>query len=314
MSCSTSTRCFRFSMLVICCGLMVGSLGISTQAAGDGKLRIIVFGAHPDDCEIRVGGTAAKWAKLGHQVKFVSTTNGDVGHATMAGGPLAQRRTKEVQDAAKILGIETQVLDIHDGEIMPTLENRRTIIRLIREWNADIVITNRPNDYHPDHRYTSILVQDAAYMVTVPFLCTDVPYLKKNPVFLYWADRFQKPILFQPDIVIGIDDVIDQKYSALDCIESQFYEFGCGGVDPSKWIKKDDAKRLAFLKERFRFKVLDPWRPILEEFYGIEPAKQIENVEAFEICEYGRRPSKEELRENCSRSFRIIRGSPKPSE
>ncbi|HQO33235.1 MAG TPA: PIG-L family deacetylase [bacterium] len=280
---------------------------VSVSGAENGPLRIIVFGAHPDDCEIRVGGTAAKWAQIGHKVKFVSTTNGDVGHAAMAGGPLAQRRTREVEEAAKVLGIETQVLDNHDGELMPTLENRKEIVRLIRQWKADIVITNRPNDYHPDHRYTSILVQDAAYMVTVPYLCPDVPYLEKNPVFLYWPDRFQKPNPFQANIVVGIDDVMDLKFKAIDCIESQFYELGCAGVDPNKWIGKDEAKRAAFLRERFKFNVWDAWRPLLEEFYGKDASPGIRNAEAFELCEYGRQPSKEEWK----RLFPFFPDSPK---
>ncbi len=127
----------------------------------DEPLRIIAFGAHPDDCEIKAGASAMLWRAKGHKVKFVSTTNGDIGHWQMAGGPLAKRRTAEVKAAAKILGIETEVLDIHDGEILPTLENRRIITRLIREWNADIIVTPRTNDYHPDHRYTGVLVQDA---------------------------------------------------------------------------------------------------------------------------------------------------------
>src|SRR4051794_35085993 len=135
----------------------------------DGKLRILCFGAHPDDCELRVGGVALLWAAQGHHVKFVSVTNGDIGHWREAGGPLARRRKAEVERAARILGITTEVLDIHDGELLPTLENRRTITRLIREWKADVVMSHRPNDYHPDHRYTGILVQDSAFMVAVPF-------------------------------------------------------------------------------------------------------------------------------------------------
>src|SRR5262245_39854440 len=177
----------------------------------DGKLRIIAFGAHPDDCELKVAGTAVKWAALGHHVKFVSVTNGDVGHWGMAGGPLALRRTAEVNRCAQILGIQSQVLDLHDGELLPTLENRRTITRLIREWKADVVLSHRPNDYHPDHRNVGILVEDAAYMVTVPFFCPDTPHLEKNPVFLYYEDRFQKPTPFAGDIVVAIDDVIDKK-------------------------------------------------------------------------------------------------------
>ena len=155
------------------------------------------------------------WAAGGHHVKFVSLTNGDIGHWRMAGGPLARRRRGEVQSAAKALGIKSEVVDIHDGELMPTLENRRKVVRLIRQWKADIVLAHRPNDYHPDHRYAGILVQDAAYMVTVPFFCPDVPALKSNPVFLYYSDNFQKPNPFKPDVVVAIDSVIDQKLKAL---------------------------------------------------------------------------------------------------
>ena len=179
-------------------------------------LRIIVFGAHPDDCELEAGGTAALWSKLGYKVKFVSVTNGDIGHYQMAGAILARRRTEEVKKCAQILGIETEVLDIHDGELLPTLENRRIITREIREWKADLVISPRPNDYHPDHRYTGILVQDAAFMVIVPSFCPDVPALRKNPVFLYTEDDFKKPNPFSPDIVVPIDPVFDLKVACMD--------------------------------------------------------------------------------------------------
>src|SRR6185369_1633546 len=174
-------------------------------------------------------GVAMKWARQGHHVKLVSATNGDVGHWQIAGGPLAQRRKKEVLEVARRLGVTTEVLDIHDGEILPTIDNRRTFTRLIREWNADVVISNRPNDYHPDHRYTAILVQDAAYMVTVPFFRPDVPELKKNPVFLYAADRFQRPNPFRPDAAVDIDDVIEPTLDALLVMESQIHEGGANG-------------------------------------------------------------------------------------
>src|SRR5215472_12270504 len=161
----------------------------------------------PDDGEIQVGGVAAMWSAKGHHVKLVSVTNGDIGHWREAGGPLARRRKAEVERADKLLGVASEVLDIHDGELLPTLENRRTITRLIREWKADIVMSPRPNDYHPDHRYTGILVQDAAYMVTVPFFCPETPPLKGNPVFLFYPDSFQKPNPFQADVAVSIDKV-----------------------------------------------------------------------------------------------------------
>src|SRR2546425_10630594 len=200
-------------------------------AASESRLRIICFGAHPDDCEIQAGGVAALWAAKGHKVKFVSVTNGDIGHWREAGGPLALRRKAEVEAAARILGITTEVLDVHDGELLPTVENRRAITRLIREWKADMVMGPRPNDYHPDHRYTGVLVQDAAFMVTVPFFCPDVPPLKKNPVFLYASDSFRKPYPFDADIAVSIDDVFETKLNAIHELPSQAYEGGANGSE-----------------------------------------------------------------------------------
>jgi len=266
----------------------------------DGKLRIICFGAHPDDAEFKVGGAAALWAARGHHVKFVSTTNGDIGHWGTAGGPLALRRTAEVEECARILGIQTEVLDIHDGELMVTMENRRTIVRLIRQWRADIVITHRPNDYHPDHRNTAMLVQDAGYMVTVPFFCPDVPYLERNPVFLFVQDGFQKPYPFTPDIVVGIDEVIEKKLDSASALASQTLEGGCNGsertcpTDPQGYQARVQEVRRNF-DRRFAGPA-NQYRKQLAEWYGPEKAEKIRYAEAFEICEYGRRPSKDEIR------------------
>src|SRR5262245_3060622 len=267
----------------------------------DGKLRIIAFGAHPDDCELKVAGTAAKWAALGHHVKFVSVTNGDVGHWGSAGGPLAQRRTAEVKRCAQILNIQSEVLDVHDGELLPTLENRRTITRLIREWKADIVLSHRPNDYHPDHRNVGVLVQDAAYMVTVPFFCPDTPYLTKNPVFLFYEDRFLKPNRFAADIVVAIDDVIDKKLAAVAALESQFYEGGCNGgpqLVPDPKNEAAVAARKSQVQEQFRSRFADTAKRYalqLGQWYGSENAKAAKYAEAFEVCEYGRMPQREEI-------------------
>jgi LmbE family N-acetylglucosaminyl deacetylase len=265
----------------------------------DGKLRIICFGAHPDDCELKAGGVAAMWAAKGHHVKFVSVTNGDIGHWREAGGPLARRRKAEVERADKVLGIATEVLDIHDGELLPTLENRKTITRLIREWQADIVMSHRPNDYHPDHRYTGVLVQDSAYMVAVPFFCPDVPPLRGNPVFLFYSDGFQKPDPFQSDIAVSIDPVIAKKLDALDTLESQFYEGGAlGSADlmPADPAKQQDRRRQVRDAHAARFQdVAKRYRAALADWYGKEQADKVGHAEAFEICEYGRRPNKTEL-------------------
>lgn len=268
------------------------------------KLRIIVFGAHPDDAEIKVGGVGAMWAAQGHQVKFVSTTNGDIGHATMAGGELARRRTAEVEEAARILGIAaTEVLDIHDGELMPTLENRREIVRQIREWKADVVISHRPNDYHPDHRYTGILVQDAAFMVIVAHFMPSVPQLPRNPVFLFCEDGFQKPNPFDPQIVVAIDDVIDKKVDALWALESQVESLWATGdferVVPVPSDTTERAERKRQMADRFKQRAAataNRFRDQLVELYGEERGRKVRYAEAFELCEYGRRPAPDELR------------------
>jgi LmbE family N-acetylglucosaminyl deacetylase len=274
---------------------------VAATVPDDGKLRIIAFGAHPDDCELKVAGVAAKWAALGHHVKFVSVTNGDVGHWGMAGGPLANRRRAEVEKCAKILGIESQVLDIHDGELLPTLEHRRAITRLIRDWKADLVLSHRPNDYHPDHRNVGILVQDAAYMVTVPHFCPDSPYLKNNPVFLYYEDRFTKPTRFSADIIVAIDDTIEKKFQAVEALKSQFYEGGCNGgphLMPNPDNKAAVAQRNKEVREQFDQRFLATARRFnlqLADWYG-KDAKKVRYAEAFEICEYGRTPNREEIR------------------
>jgi len=281
---------------------------VTVVAAGtgeDGKLRIIVFGAHPDDCEGRAGGVASMWAAQGHHVKFVSTTNGDIGHAEMAGGPLARRRIKETKETAKILGIdESVVLDNHDGELMPTLENRKVLVRLIREWKADIVMGHRPNDYHPDHRYTGVLMQDAAFMVTVAHFCPDVQQLAKNPVFLYLSDNFQKPNPFEPDIAVAIDEVFEKKTDALWTMESQVESlWTTGNFEKIVPVPKEPAARERRKQEvQRRFGRRDEstakkYREKLIELYGKEKGKKVRYAEAFEVCEYGRQPSIKELKQ-----------------
>jgi len=278
------------------------------------KLRIIVFGAHPDDAEYKAGGVAAMWAERGHHVKLVSVTNGDIGHWAMAGGPLARRRSSESAEVAKRLGVTSEVLDIHDGELMPTLENRRKITRLIREWNADVVVSHRPWDYHPDHRYVGVLVQDAAYMVAVPFFMPLVPPLKKNPLFLYSSDRFQKPYPFEADIVIDVDPVFDKKVAALTALVSQTFEGGALGSQQkmdsappesqpelrAEWLREKWVNRQAGEAKRFRNGLI--------KWYGEQHANQVSYAEAFEICEYGRQPSDQEIRE----LFPFLPKSPTP--
>ncbi|MBC7758059.1 MAG: PIG-L family deacetylase [Phormidesmis sp. FL-bin-119] len=271
-------------------------LNIFQASAQERPLQIIMIGAHPDDCDIKSGGTAALFVAMGHQVKFLSVTNGDAGHMTQGGGMLAKRRFLETQEVARRLGVTYDVLDNHDGELLPTLPIRLDVIRKIREWNADIVIAPRSNDYHPDHRYTGILVQDAAFMVGVPNIAADTPPLRKNPVFLYFQDNFKKPNLFQPDIAIDITSVFEKKIYSLDSHESQFYEWlpWIGG-NPAD-VPAGKAERLEWLKKSRSWGLSPEVKASLQKWYGTQKAEQVKYAEAFEICEYGSRPTEQDIK------------------
>lgn len=276
---------------------LIAILLVASLSAQNEPVRVIAFGAHPDDCDLGAGGLAAKYVALGHKVKFVSLTNGDAGHQTQGGEELAERRRSEAREAGRRVGIEYEVLNNHDGQLMPTLEVREQVIREIRQWKADIVVAPRPNDYHPDHRYTGVLVQDASYMVIVPNLVKDVPALPRNPVFLYYSDRFKRPQAFRADIVVSIDDVFEKKIDMLDAHVSQFYEWLPWTDGKLDQVPKDVVERKKWLAEQPNAarKSAPEWQNALEKRYGAQ-ASGVQHVEAFEITEYGRQPSEEEIR------------------
>ena len=280
----------------VCAALAVTAQPVAAQSR---PLNIIVFGAHPDDCDLRAGGTALKWVKAGHRVRFVSLTNGDAGHQTEGGAALGRRRRAEAEEAGRRFGVEYVVLDNHDGELLPDLNVRGQVIRQIRQWKADLVLAPRPNDYHPDHRYTGVLVQDAAYMVTVPNVASDTPALRDNPVFMYVQDGFQKPAPFRPDVAVSIDDVIDQKVEALDAHVSQFYEWLAWHEKILDQVPADPAARKAWLKKTYgREDRLTPdIRAALVKRYGDQKGGATSYAEAFEVCEYGAQPDETRLKE-----------------
>jgi LmbE family N-acetylglucosaminyl deacetylase len=272
--------------------------GSGLAQGSDHQLRVLVFGAHPDDPE-KVGGTMAKFVAMGHQVRLVSLTNGNAGHFAMGGGPLAQRRYQETQCAGRAIGAEYVVLDNDDGKLMPTLENREKVIRQIREFQADIVISPRPNDYHPDHRNTGLLVMDAAYMVTVPNIVPLTPHLRKNPVFLYMSDRFTQPSPFVADIAVAIDEVVEKKVDMYHCHESQMYEwlpYNQGALDS---VPTDPSDRREWLARTRGFRSSGPgetYRELLNQLYGQQRGSRVRQAEAFQVSEYGSQPSLEELK------------------
>jgi LmbE family N-acetylglucosaminyl deacetylase len=251
---------------------------------------ILVIGAHPDDADFGAGGLAALCVHAGHRVHFVSLCNGDAGHHEMGGAALARRRQMEAQHAAAVLGISYAVLDIHDGEIEPTLANRRTVINIIRRARPDLVLTHRPNDYHPDHRYTSELVQDAAYIVMVPGVAGLTPSLTYNPVIAYMSDEFRRPYPFTPDIAVDIDDVIALKLAMLHQHASQMYEWLPYTSGQLSQVPLDEEERRTWLRNAYTPEfagIARRYRPLLIDLYGAERGERTEFAEAFEICEYG---------------------------
>lgn len=277
-------------------GLTICIVASSHAQKDSSKIRIIMIGAHPDDCDEDGGGTAALYAQMGYAVKFLSVTNGDAGHQTLKGAALAKRRYAETQEAARRLGITYDVLDNHDGLLMPTLEVRLEIIKKIREWNADVVIAPRPNDYHPDHRYTGVLVQDAAYMVAVPNIAPETPALRKNPVFLYYEDHFQRPNPFRPDIVVDITSTFNKKIADLDAHESQMYEWLPWIGHYLDQVPQNKQDRIIWLTGRTARPISPETRASLVKWYGKERADQVKYVEAFEICEYGAQPNDADIK------------------
>jgi len=278
--------------------LALGVAVSATQAPANRPLRIIVFGAHPDDAELQAAGVAAMWAAQGHKVKLVAATNGDIGHFSQAGGPLAIRRTAEVKECARILGITTDVLDIHDGELEPNLHARRAFARKIRDWQADIVIGHRPYDYHPDHRYVGVLLNDTAVVVGAPFFVPDTPPTQGNPIYLNSADGFDTPKAFVPNVVVDIDAVAEKKFACVAAMPSQF-------ADADSWqgrtlpnMPKDEAGRRAHIMNTVKgwlAEAADQFRPQLIARYGQERGAKVKYAEAFQLNQYGRQVKPDEL-------------------
>jgi LmbE family N-acetylglucosaminyl deacetylase len=253
-------------------------------------LRILIVGAHPDDADIKAGGTAAKWCALGHTVGLVSLTDGGAGHQTMHGPALVRRRRAEAQAAAAVIGATYEVCDQPDGELDDRLEYRHQVIRLIRRFSPDLIVTHRSTDYHPDHRFTGLLVQDASYLITVPAVSPDLPHLPKSPVILYFSDAFNKPCRFEPHVVVDIDEEFELLVDMLHCHQSQFYEwlpYNSGHLDQ---VPAQQSARREWLAERIsrRLRPLaDRERDLVKATYGPKRGEQVRHIEAFEVSEYG---------------------------
>src|SRR5262245_38524739 len=253
-------------------------------------LRLLIIGAHPDDADYAGGGTAALYRAAGHVVKMVSLTDGGAGHHLTPGPALVQRRRAEAAAAGAVIGATYETWDNPDGGLLPSLEIRAAVIRLIRTFDPDLLLTHRPNDYHPDHRYTSQLVQDAAYMVTVPAVVPGVRHLAKNPVIAYLPDHFQKPYPLQADVAVDVGPVLDKIVSMLCCHVSQFFEWLPYNAGVAHEVPTGERERRAWLdgqvRARLRYQA-DRFRETLVKQYGHDQGRRVEFAEAFEGCEYG---------------------------
>ncbi|MHB9033051.1 MAG: PIG-L deacetylase family protein [Anaerolineae bacterium] len=253
-------------------------------------LKILIFGAHPDDCDFSAGGTAIRFARAGHKVRLVSVTNGDAGHHAIGGLELARRRYAETQAAARVAGVEYIVLGNHDGELEPTLENRRVVISMMREYEADLVLCHRGDEYHPDHRAVGTLVQDASYLVGVPNIVPLVPLPPRMPVICQFAGGLKH---LPPDdeiVAVDIDEVIGTKTDMLFCHTSQVFEwlpYDQGKLDQ---VPPDEAGRKVYMRSWMDERTnADRYRAQLIARYGAERGARVQHAEAFVACAYGAR-------------------------
>lgn len=263
-------------------------------------MKLMFIGAHPDDGDGRVGGLAARYVERGGQAVLVSVTNGNAGHQNMKPKSLARRRKLEARRAGQVIGAQYLVLNHDDGKLTPALEIREELIGLIRRFRPDLLLTVRPVDYHADHRAAGQLVMDASYLLTVPLIRPDVPALEPMPVICYTYDHFQKPVPFQADVAVAVDEYFEKKAQMLACHESQYFEwlpYNAGRLDE---VPRGNAQRWEWLREscEARFgRTADLFRRELARRYGARKARQIRYAEVFELCEYGRQPDEKLVEE-----------------
>lgn len=253
-------------------------------------LKLLILGAHPDDADISAGGLASIYRRLGHTVKMVSVTNGESGHHKTWGAPLVTRRRAEAAAAGAVIGAEYVTWDNRDGYLQPNLELRFQVIREIRTFKPDLVLTHRTNDYHPDHRAVGDVVRDASYMVTVPSVLPETPALRRDPVVAFMPDRFTKPTMLAGDVVVDISAELERIVDMLACHVSQFYEWLPYNHGHAHEVPAGDADRKAWFTERMRgiiAPLADKYRDLVNRTYGPKAGPRVELIEAFEAGEHG---------------------------
>jgi LmbE family N-acetylglucosaminyl deacetylase len=255
----------------------------------DEPLRLLILGAHPDDAEYHAGGLAAIYREAGHVVKMVSVTNGESGHFRLSGEELVEMRRAEARAAGEVIGAPYEVWEYPDGRLQPTIEVRERIIRELRTFHPDLVLTHRQNDYHPDHRAVGQAVQDASYLVTVPPICPDVEILPRDPVVGYLPDLFTRPVPLRADIVVDVSDRMETIVRMMSAHRSQFFEWLPFNDHRLEDVPQDDAEKVAWLRRRYEKKIAvfaERYRSALVAEYGAERGAAIQYCEVFEISEY----------------------------
>lgn len=262
------------------------------------KPRLLILGAHPDDAEYHAGGLAAIYRRQERPVKMISVTNGAAGHHFRSPEELIALRRREAAGAGAVIGAVYETWDFPDGGLEPTLEVRARIIREIREFQPDLVLTHRTCDYHPDHRAVGQCVQDASYMVTVPHVVPDVPALRKDPVVAYLPDLFSRPSPMRPDVIINIAEHMATLAAMLVCHRSQLFEWLAYEADILDTVPADEDEKLAWVQawagNHIRPRA-DRFREDLRLCCGEAEAAAIEFIEVFEVSEYARQPDTDDL-------------------
>jgi len=252
-------------------------------------MKLLILGAHPDDAEYHAGGLASVYHELGHTVKMVSLTNGQAGHYQRPPQQLAQLRREEAAAAGRVIGAEYLTWDIPDGELTADLATRHRVIREIRSFGPDLLLTHRPYDYHPDHRAVGQLVQDASYLVTVPNVLRDTPVLYRDPVIGYLPDLFTRPCPMVADVVLDVTERVDTIVAMLACQRSQVFEWLPYEEGILEQVPADEQQRPAWLREWYRQHMLpraERFREDLIAAYGPQRGSQIEFCEVYEISQY----------------------------
>ncbi len=253
-------------------------------------LKLLILGAHPDDADYHAGGLASIYRELGHAVRMVSMTNGSAGHHEKPRGEVAAIRREEAAAAGRVIGAEYHVWDCPDGELTASLDVRWRVIREIRSFAPDLLLTHRPYDYHPDHRAVGEAVQDASFLVTVPHVVPEVPALRRDPVVAYLPDLFTRPVPLEAHVVLDITDRIDTVAAMLACHRSQVFEwlpYLAGTLDQ---VPSGEAQRLAWVRQWYGRQIsprAERFRRELIAAYGPERGARIEFAEIFEISQYG---------------------------